>query len=218
MSERPDLTVCIPTIGRPGLDRTLRSLTLQDGYDPAAVELLVVGDGHADHLDGRRDALDAARETSARHGARYAEHDGGCHAWGHPQRNAAMALARGAWLWFLADDDMATDDALTIIRAATAEMPEPGPLLFRVHHWVGRPIWTFSELVEGNIDAECIVVPNDHDRLGWWTDRYEGDYDFIVETVGKWGGRLDWRRAFVAITRPTHTADWTTGLTKRVPA
>jgi glycosyltransferase involved in cell wall biosynthesis len=214
MPDRPALTVCIPTVGRPGLRRTLRSLVLQDAYDPAAVEILVVGDSHG----GATPELAEADRLCSRFDARFVAHDGGTHAWGQPQRNAAMALARGGWLWFLADDDMATPDSLAAIRAALAEEREPCPLLFRVHHWLGRPIWTVPALAEGNIDADCVVAPNVTGRLGAWTNRYEGDYDFIAETAERWDGRVAWRSEFVAICLPTYTADWTAIVPERVPA
>jgi glycosyltransferase involved in cell wall biosynthesis len=199
---RPLLSVIIPTIGRPGLRSALQSVLLQP--QARQVEVIVVGDSFE-----RPTALEAASALCAELGARYLEHDGGLHCWGQPQRNAGMAAAKGRWLAFLADDDIHYPDSLTTIFAAIDQRLEPMPLLFRVDHWIGLPIWQAPYLKQANIDANCLVVPNRPDRLGTWTNRYEGDFDFAAETVAKWRGQVEWRREFLGIGRPAPERNWT---------
>jgi hypothetical protein len=36
------------------------------------------------------------------------------------------------------------------------------------------------------VGGHCMVVPNVPEKLGQWTDRYEGDFDFIEDTLKRW--------------------------------
>lgn len=180
----PTFTAIIPTPGNRlrELRRCLDSVLpqLHDGD-----EVLVVGDTHQGPLrEVERLVGDCGRR------ARYLAHDAGRHAWGHPQINAGMAAARGAWLTFNDDDDVYLPDALAAMRqAAAAAQDAPRPLLFRfLAHW-GMAYWlTAGQLVQDTIGGHCAVVPNDPARLGAWTDRYAGDFDFIVQTCDHYGG------------------------------
>jgi glycosyltransferase involved in cell wall biosynthesis len=199
---RPKLSVIIPTIGRlPGLERALDSISVQPPVR-GWTEIVVVGDT----LDG---PLPAAEALAREYGARYVEHAGPLHCVGHPQRQYGMGVANGEWLAFLADDDIWTEGALPAIYAAIDEVGEPQPLLFRVQmNWLGgHVVWDTTYLAVGNIDAECIVVPNDPARLGTWEHIYAGDFSFILETCRKWG-RWEWRPELIAIARPTEAEDW----------
>jgi hypothetical protein len=81
-------------------------------------------------------------------------------------------------------------------------------------------LWeTAGVLAQDHIDAECIVCPNVPARLGTWNPaRYQGDYDFIAETVAKWGGvgRVAWRPEVIAQAQPSDAEDWT--VERAVPA
>lgn len=200
MSEQPWLSVIIPTIGRDGLERAMLSIVKQAVAD---VEILVVEDTLSE-------SAPRVREIADRYGARYLAHAGSEHCWGHPQRNAGMEAATGRYLAWMADDDIYTESAFERIRRAIAGQVEPCPLLFRAQmNQYGLTVWqTPGRLRIGNIDAECIVTPNDPDRLGTWAMRYEGDYDFIGETV-ELHGRCHWADDVIAIARPTEGEDWT---------
>jgi hypothetical protein len=180
----PLISCIIPTIGRPTLDRTLASLRAQAA--PDELELLVVGDAHPGHAE-----LPGAREI-------------GVHAWGHPQREYGQANATGAWLWWLQDDDVATEGALESLRQDTTR-GERVPILYRVRTRHSGVIWRRpGRLAVGEIDADCIVAPNDPLRLGEWPPRYTGDFDFIRDTVAYYGGpeRVRWERDVIAEGRP----------------
>jgi glycosyltransferase involved in cell wall biosynthesis len=201
MSEQPWLSVILPTIGRDGLERALISIYRQA---VGGVEILVV----EDTLSG---SVPHVRELAERYGARYLPHAGTEHCWGHEQRQAGMQAARGRYLAWMADDDIYTEDAFLRIQQAIERQADPHPLLFRIrmNQYGGRFIWQSpGPLAIGNIDAECIVTPNDPARLGTWALRYEGDFDFIKETVDL-HGRCRWADPVIAVARPTDDEDWT---------
>jgi hypothetical protein len=172
--------VIVPTIGRPTLAATLSSLRRQ--ARPTELEIIVVGDTHAGTW-GR--VLAGAPPTCEAYGAYYVEHDGGSHCYGQQQRQHGQALARGHWLAWLQDDDVWSDGALAGIRPF---LQYQRPLLFKAATRFGGVVWREPGLELGNVDANCLVVPNDPARLGRWGLAYTGDYDMIRETVAHWGG------------------------------
>ena len=204
------LSLIVPTVGRPSLARTLRSLLYQRSR--LAWEVILVGDTHAGTWAHQLAAVPAA--LTGIPAARYVEHDGGRHAWGHPQRNFGATVARGRYLAWLGDDDVYLPGAFEAIREALCAAPEPRVFLFRwVPPWKAPVLWEEAGvLLQDHIDAECIVCPNVPDRLGTWNPgRYQGDYDFIRETVDKWGGleRVVWRPEVIAQAQPAAEEDWT---------
>ena len=190
----PWLTVICPTIGRDTLGRTLRSIRAQAPAE--AVELLVVGDTHADTF---AEDLRRVPVVCANWEARYLAHDGGCHAWGHPQRTAAVAHARGRWLWWLQDDDIAAQGAVDAIRIETERCRYP--CLFRTRTWQAGVVWKTPDLRLGNIDADCLVAPNMPPRIHPWPNEYNGDFAMIEATVEEWGAGI-WCEQVIAIGHP----------------
>jgi len=207
-SAAPLLSVIVPTVGRPSLARTLRSLLQQRSALPW--ELILVGDVHAgtyaETLRGVPGVLTGLT------GVTYVEHDGGLHAWGHPQRNHGATIAIGRYLAWLGDDDLYLPGAFDAIHRAILASPEPRVHLFRwIAPWRGILWETPGVLQQDHIDAENVVCPNVPDKLGTWTNRYQGDYDFIAETVANWGGveRVVWRPEVIAQAQPADHEDWT---------
>jgi glycosyltransferase involved in cell wall biosynthesis len=212
------LSVIIPTVGRDTLERTLRSLAQQASALPW--EGILVGDTYDRTWAAQ---LPRAERLANDHPhLRYVAHDGGQHAWGHPQRNYGATVARGRYLAWLGDDDVYLPGAFAAIARAIlsrkpgsiVEAPRPRVFLFR---WIApwkQVLWhTAGFLGEepGHIDAECIVCPNVPARLGTWTNRYQGDFDFIRETIDLWGGleRVAWRPEVIAQAQPSEAEDWT---------
>ena len=226
MTDRPLLSVIVPTVGRPSLERTVNSLLRQGEWLPW--EAILVGDTHAPAGGPGTwtHQLDRAADLAARYPEhlRYVEHDGGCHAWGHPQRNHGATVARGRYLAWLGDDDIYVRWAFKTIaqalRGRRAAGHEWDVFLFR---WVApwkQVLWhTAGYLEESHIDAECIVCPNVPEMLGTWTNRYQGDYDFIRETVDRWGGleRVLWQPEVIAQAQPTEAEDWTNPVREVTP-
>jgi hypothetical protein len=191
------ITFVIPTAGKMTLGRTLDSL------DYPGVRTLVVADTH-DEADSAY--LQISRDWHGNKCSEWMEFDGGVNCWGHPQREAGMRAATTPWIGFSQDDDVLLPGALADIEHVIANQDVPWPLLFRVDTWQVGIVWRSKELRPGNIDADCIVVPNEPARLGHWGMEVTGDYAFIRETVALWGGQVDWRPELIARGRPQRDA------------
>jgi glycosyltransferase involved in cell wall biosynthesis len=174
------LSIIVPTPDGGRLDLLAKSLV---GQLRPEDEVVVVGDTHGTQLPGVRDWV------THQPGWRWMEHDAGRHAWGHPQMNYGMAHARGDYLVVQDDDDIFAPDALTNIRRAVRHIDPPRPHLFRFKagRFGGQAFWVTKGVVaQGMIGGHCLVTPNIPEKTGKWTDRYEGDFDFIVETLRLW--------------------------------
>lgn len=206
MNGQPTLTAIIPTLGRATLSRCLRSLVEQPLLP--GDECIVVGDT----TDGPLPEVEAL-VTQFGPQFRYVAAPGEAHDFGHTQINVGMQQARGDYLMFNDDDDVYAPGAFGRIRRVIRELPEPRPLLFQfIAHW-GMTYWTEScRLTDGrlvprqdHIGGHCAVFPNIPERLGKWTPRYAGDYDFIHATLNLWPNRYAdaiWIPEVIAIARP----------------
>lgn len=191
---RPELTIVIPTRGRATLERCLESMFPRHhgGYRP---EVMVVADTHSPLL------MDV--ELRARiFGARYVEHDAGRHDWGYPQLQVGYALATGSHILNIGDDDVYTEGAFEMIRAAI-EASDPGPRLFRaeMHPSPNRgntePVLLWAErgrFERQHITGQNLCTPNATGRLGMWTD----DFAHAEMVVAAWGGQVAWRDEIIA--------------------
>lgn len=188
------ISIVIPTNDRPTLARTLDSVESQLEADD---EVIVVGDTHDGPLHSMEDIVLSRGPRVVYH-----ELDAGHHCFGHCQINYGIRQARGAWLSFMDNDDIYTPDALAAIRRDTAR--HHGPILFRFITPWRELLWRDYTFAEGRVGGHCIVVPNTREKLGRWSCRYQGDWDFIAETVRRWGGveRVWWADQIIAITRP----------------
>lgn len=146
-------------------------------------EVIVVGDTFHGPLDAVRDWVLQQPQW------RWEEHDAGYMGWGHPQINFGISRAEGDYILFQDDDDVYRPDALVNVHRAVKHLDPPRPLLFRFRaaRAGGQLFWMKKGLVQENtIGGHCIVVPNVPDKIGRWTDRYAGDFDFIEETLRLW--------------------------------
>jgi glycosyltransferase involved in cell wall biosynthesis len=197
LAERPDLTVIVPTIGRPSLMATLNSIACQEGSK--RVEVIVVPDTHGREVDPIPErALDGPL-----HAYKWLPHDAGMNCWGHPQRNYAMQFARGRFICSLDDDDtwapMALDHIITRVTDRT-----DGVHIFRMRYIpTGDELWRWPYMRLGNIGTPMMVVANDR-RLGEWGSIYEGDYSFLVSTVANYGSEdsILWHDPVIALIQP----------------
>jgi len=186
------LSIIVPTVGGgylPVLFDSVRSqLQKQD-------EVIVVGDTHSGPLEKMRELVEEE-------GFCWLELNAGKHAWGHPQINYGIEHARGDYLVFNDDDDQFAGDALVNIRRAARSLSEPRPLMFRFRSGRNGLLWSEQVIREGGVGGHEFVVPNIPERLGQWTDRYEGDFDFISSTLAKWPeNSLVWREEIIALAR-----------------
>jgi CDP-glycerol glycerophosphotransferase len=186
---KPGISIIIPTIGRPSLERTLRSAKDQlDGND----ELIVVGDG----------CQPLGFDIAKSFGARYNQ-VGPTHMWGHAQRNMGITMAQSLYLAFMDDDDEYFPGALESIRQAIRE--HPGKIfLFRMDD-AGRIIWTDKSLRFSNVSTQMFVIPNDIKKIGYWQknaytlDGKGGDFRFIADTTALYApGDLIYRPEVIA--------------------
>lgn len=118
---------------------------------------------------------------------RFLPHSPGHHDYGHSQINHAMARAAGEYLCFNDDDDVFAAGAFDAMREAIGQLAHPAPLLFRFRAHFGTTFWLAPGLLgQGLIGGHCAVVPNLPSLLGQWSARYEGDWDFIAESLQLW--------------------------------
>jgi glycosyltransferase involved in cell wall biosynthesis len=167
------LSIIIPTISRPALAATLQSIAAQPLL--RGDEILVVG-------DGPQPAAEAMFRASKLPG-RYI--DGPlAHTWGGAQRQFALPLAQGDLIAFMDDDDQYLPSACTYMR----HLSDPAAVnLFRMYHSYGRVLWARRRLQVANVSTQMAVIPNVPAKLGQWTARYEGDFDFISDTAARFG-------------------------------
>lgn len=192
----PTLSLLIPTFGRDSLRRTIASALPQ--LAPGD-EIVVIGDTRLGPLPGT-----AAICAAAGSRVRYLPHDGGRMSYGHDQLNHGMRHATGDYLAFNDDDDIWTPGALDALRRTAATHPGV-PLLFRFRSYHGgRVFWDTAGLIaEGHIGGHCLVAPNDPAKLGKWTRRYQGDFDFVRDTLARYPRESAlWLDVVIAIARP----------------
>lgn len=194
-SDRPLLSIIIPTMARWTLPRLLDSIPDDDD-----LEALIIGDTF------QHDFTDAFYEMSSkfthRTNIQWLIHDGGLHMYGHPQRNYGMYLAKGDWLMFSQDDNVYLDGAFDLVRERIHNQTFDQPMLFRIDTWQAGIVWKDEELRNGNLDADCIIVPNIPEKLGKWRNYYSADTEFILETADLWDNDVMWCKEVIARARP----------------
>lgn len=194
LPEAPAFSVIVPTLGRPTLRRTLRSIKSQRGGD-ADVEVIVVAD---EGNDGA--AVIFADEASDRPLWRLIEHKRTSGGYGYPQRARGIELASGRYLLFIDDDDVYTKRAFKAIRHAVAL--HPGRIIvlrmdiFGMLRWERRT----PALEVNNVGMEMVAIPNIPGRVGTFRSplRYASDFDFVAETVALQGEPV-WRKEVIVI-------------------
>lgn len=203
----PWLSVVIPTIGRPSLVETLDALDAQPPHLLEGVEVLVVGDtygGQSIQLANVKEHVELERPLER---YRYLEVDAGLHCYGQPQRAYGAREARGRWVWFGQDDNVATPRALHFIHAATHDDGAPRFFIFRLLTYWREQVWREPYLRLGNVDADCLVMRQDLARTVNWGLRYEGDYDAAVEAA-RLSESVGWGDEVVSIARPEREHRW----------
>jgi glycosyltransferase involved in cell wall biosynthesis len=167
----------VPTIGRASLARTLRSIRARPGD-----EVIVAGHGHVHWV--------------APPGVHFINIQ--CQTgndWGATERHLAMAAATGDYLSFMDDDDVYAAGARDLIDSVR------GPSIFRMQYADGLKLWLRPGAIVGNISTQMFVVPNDPARLGRFSTRREGDFDFWISC--KWKPEaVWWRNEIIAFIRP----------------
>lgn len=210
------LSIVIPTQGRETLKRAVQSCV--DAGLKTGDQIVIVGDTFESPVNAVYERVQEAWELIPfRIGRLWIAHDAGHHCWGHCQLNAALDAmcddddheehprVNGDYILCQDDDDVYAAGALTSIRERIDALPEPAPLLFRFRSWWGNVYWDVpGKAIENHIGGHCAVFPNDA-RLGRFSCRYQGDYDYIRSTLDNWGGddTAVWVDDVIAIARPS---------------
>lgn len=176
------ISLIIPTLGRPTLERALHSVL---PYLESDDEVLVVG-------DGSRPAARRIVETQDSRQLRYFEHHDPGSTFGNAQRNYAMHQARGNYFAFLDDDDRFLPNALASIRR---EAVYEVPLIFRREYGTTFS-WTRPEFIKGEVGTGMFAIP----VRGAWSDcplttdsPCYTDFLWIQQVVALWPpGSLRW--------------------------
>jgi len=161
------LSIIIPTVGRDSLQATLESVVSQTHrVGPDADEVLVIG--------GPGAAVAPYADAGCRHLPCPPGGD-----WGCVERTKGIAAATGTHLAFIDDDDVWVPGARLALAHAMADWPDRLALFRMRYRKDGAILWDKPVLRVGNVSTQMILVPNDPARLGRWTTRREGDFDFI---------------------------------------
>jgi glycosyltransferase involved in cell wall biosynthesis len=181
------LSIVIPTLGRPSLERALRSCADAD-------EIVVV-------LDTARGCTELPCVLPSN--AVFVSGSFGVTG-GHAGRQEGIQHASGTHLAFFDDDDVYVPGAVDLMRETACDVP----VIFRMDDYYHGIIWSQPQLAFGNVSTQMYVVPNWPDVLGTWEPHAPGlpqpggDFTFITETVEMMGGPV-WREEVIAVLRPS---------------
>ncbi len=166
----PTFTILVPTIGRPSLNETLRSI-MEQPLMPGD-EVLVIGDMNHGEAPGK----DIAEKFGPQ--VIYSACSGAKNAWGGPQRNLGLTLAKGTWISYMDDDDLMAPHTLEIMRELCSNHPEK-PIMTRMR-------WPDGKALEAMVGGQCLWVPNRPYQVGFFGLAYEGDQTWIQTTMNKY--------------------------------
>lgn len=169
------ITFIVPTVGRPSLAATLRSIECRNGD-----EIIVVGNGWRTK-DSRVRYVDCA--------------PGGD--WGHTERNVATPHARGRYIAHIDDDDIYAPGARDLMGDAIKKA-EGRPVLFRMRFPNGITLWREPTIRCGNVGTPMFLIPNVPEKLGSWQSFVGGDCAFL-ETSGWAPSEYVWRPEVIAL-------------------
>ena len=175
------ITFIVPTLGRPLLARTLRSIECWPGD-----EILVVG---AVKETVNRDEVNGVT-------VRFVPCEAGGD-WGHAERNWSTPLARGRYVAHIDDDDTYAPGTRALMADAIAPTPER-PVLFRMRYPNGITLWREPRVYCGNVGTPMMLIPNVPEKLGTWGSFVGGDCAFLESS--KWAAEdYVWRPEVIAL-------------------
>lgn len=200
------ITMIVPTQGRATLERLLGSVKDQGLTD--GDEVIVAIDAHEMSAEAQQEIADRVEAVAAGSPGswRTIAVDAGRHTWGHDQINAALDMAApGNYIHANDDDDIYAPGAFDAIRRAAAadlEQGTPHVHIFRFQAWFGQVLPKGEQLMEGGVGGHSLVTPNLPGKVGRMTARYAGDWDWIKDTVERWGDDVAFHQDIIAIARP----------------
>lgn len=162
--------VVIATPGRKSILRTLQSISYQ-GLIPGD-DILIVGDGHHEPTAKLIEAMGPPFRYMATKQTR---------TWGHDQINYGLKRVGGDVLVLQDDDDIFAPRAFDEVRKLAARFPN-APILGRVKTPFLGILWSTPD-TQTQLDGHCIVVPNNKEKMGFFTREYEGDQAWIKTSL-----------------------------------
>jgi glycosyltransferase involved in cell wall biosynthesis len=185
----PTIGVVISTPGRQSILRTLNSIRYQ-GLIPGD-DIIIVADGHhqptQDIVEMYGPPFRYVATTRTRD-------------WGHSQVNYGIQNVGGDWVIIQDDDDIFLPRAFDEIRAITAKLDSPRPLIGRVMTPYLGILWTAPG--KEPLDGHCLVVPNDKKRIGYFGLEYAGDQKWLQSNLDAYDV-YSWADRVWTLTRPT---------------
>lgn len=185
----PTLGVVIATPGRRSIMRTINSITAQ-GLLPGD-DVIIVGDGYHKPTDELVKMVGPPFRYVATHRTRD---------WGHSQTNYGLSEVKGDWVIIQDDDDIFLPRAFDEIRRITGKLNEPRIIMGRVKTPFLGILWTHPGVPP--FDGHCIVVPNNKEKLGYYSLEYEGDQTWIRTSIESYDA-ISWADRVWTLTRPT---------------
>lgn len=177
------ITFIVPTVCRPSLVNTLRSIETWPGD-----EIICVSD--------MRLNLHCQSFIRDRPEIRCVHSEPG-HDWGHTERNLAMPLARGRYIAHIDDDDIYAGGTRVLMADAIEKTPDR-PVLFRMRYPNGITLWSEPVLACGNVGTPMILIPNVREKLGQFRPFVGGDCAFLEE-MGWPREEIVWRPEVIAL-------------------
>lgn len=187
------ITVIVPTIGRPTLERTLRSFAADLEEEDGVV---VIADGDLVHLELL--VMDLAREfPNPTWVFAWEEHTG---LWGHNLRNVALdKFVDTSHVWTIDDDDVAEPGAIPVLRTYM----DCDWAILKMRFGPGHPAngiicWRYGILMHGDIGTPMVFARKSSARFGL---HYSGDFDYVM-ALNQLYGEPVWGEEFIAHIRP----------------
>lgn len=171
-SRSTNLSVLVPTIGRPSLRLTLQSIKSQFS---SGDEVLLLSDGPIS------DDLRQLWDELALPGRLIEVPDGPHRDWGHTPRNYGLPFARCPYVMHLDDDDQLAPNGMAAIRRAILADPD-ACFMFRMQYCDGRRLWSEPKLIPNNVGTPMFIHPREL-TFGHWQPVYGGDFSFIADTM-----------------------------------
>lgn len=174
------ISFIVPTLGRPSLLATLKSIECWPGD-----EILVVGN-----------VKENVQVETSGHRVKYIQHLPGGD-WGHTERNFATPLARGQYIAHIDDDDVYAHGTRAAMEDAIRTAPGR-PSIFRMQFPNGITLWQEPVIRCGNLGTPCFLIPNRPTMLGTWGSFVGGDCHFLE--TSKWAANeYNWRPEIIAL-------------------
>lgn len=176
------ISFIVPTVGRPSLLATLKSIETLPGD-----EIIIVGKGASLGLQSLRRARQEIVLVDCEPGGD----------WGHAERNFATPFARGQYIAHIDDDDTYVPGTRSLMEDAVRTHPGH-PVLFKMRFPNGITLWQEPVIRCGNVGTPMFLMPNRPTMLGQWGSFIGGDCQFLE--TSKWKDEdYVWREEVIAL-------------------